>query len=285
MSAISSVRRLNCFTNLLDHPVVRDLLRAIKLQQAKLPIKSKLPAWNLSFVLRALTKPPFEPINNALLVHLTWKTSFLLLLASGRRRGEVLSIDIRRISWTPRMSSGASSVTLKPIPGFLPKVLACAEGQPRYVPMTIPSLTNISSEPEDRLLCPVRALWHYLKRTETHVRPSNRLFVTVKRGGQAEASALTFSAWIKNLIRFAYEAAPVEARDLANIRVHEVRAIAASLSIQSNYSLNSILENCSWATHSTFSSFYLRDLSAQTGEIYSLGPLVTAGEVITTPRK
>ena len=56
MSAITSVRRLNSLSNLLDHPVVRDLLRAIKLQQAQLPNKTKLPAWNLSFVLRGRGK-------------------------------------------------------------------------------------------------------------------------------------------------------------------------------------------------------------------------------------
>jgi len=75
-------------SKLLEHSVIRVLLREIKLQQAQKPIKSKLPAWNLTFVLRALTKIPFEPINNSSLLHLSWKTGFLLLLASGRRRGE-----------------------------------------------------------------------------------------------------------------------------------------------------------------------------------------------------
>ena len=109
MSAITSVRRLNTMSNLLDHPVIRDLLRAIKLQQAQKPNKSKLPAWNLTFVLRALTKAPFEPVNNYSLIYLTWKTSFLMLLVSGRRRGELMSVDITQISWIPRMSPRASS--------------------------------------------------------------------------------------------------------------------------------------------------------------------------------
>ena len=171
-------------------------------------------------------------MNDCSLIHLSWKTGFLLLLASGSRRGELLSVDVTRISWSPRMSPRASSVALYPVPGALPKVLACAEGQARFKPMAIPSLSGFASESKDRLLCPVRALWHYLKRTESAQRPSNRLFVIVKRGGQAEVSALTFSAWIKNLIRFSYMSAPDEARRLANIRVHEVRAMAASLSLQ-----------------------------------------------------
>ena len=119
-----------------------------------------------------------------------------------------MSVDVTQISWAPRMSPRASSVALYPVPGALPKVLACAEGQARFKPMTIPSLSDFTSESEDRLLCPVRTLWHYFKRTESAKRPSNRLFVIVKRGGQAEVSALTFSAWIKNLIRFSYLSAP-----------------------------------------------------------------------------
>ena len=63
------------------------------------------------------------------------------------------------------MGPRASTVALYPIPGALPKVLACAEGQARFKPMTILSLSDFASESGDRLLCPVRALWHYIKQT------------------------------------------------------------------------------------------------------------------------
>ena len=39
-----------------------------------------IPAWNLSLVLHQLTKGPFEPINEASLKYLTFKTVFLLAL-------------------------------------------------------------------------------------------------------------------------------------------------------------------------------------------------------------
>ena len=118
MSAISSVRRLNKMSNLLDHPVIRDLLRAIKLQQAQLPTKSKLPAWNLSFVLHALTKPPFESINNSSLVHLSWKTNFLLLLASGWEEGRFVSRCIMDFLDTEDKSKGEFGNALPHSGGF-----------------------------------------------------------------------------------------------------------------------------------------------------------------------
>ena len=48
-----------------------------------------VPAWNLSLVLHQLTKAPFEPMREASLKHLTFKTVFLLALGSGKRRSEI----------------------------------------------------------------------------------------------------------------------------------------------------------------------------------------------------
>ena len=39
-----------------------------------------IPSWNLSLVLHQLTKTPFEPLKEASLKHLTFKTVFLLAL-------------------------------------------------------------------------------------------------------------------------------------------------------------------------------------------------------------
>ena len=48
-----------------------------------------IPTWDLSLVLLGLTKPPFEPLSEAPLKWLTYKTVFLLALASGKRRSEI----------------------------------------------------------------------------------------------------------------------------------------------------------------------------------------------------
>ena len=46
-------------------------------------------SWNLSLVLYQLTKAPFEPIKEASLKHLTYKTVFLLALGLGKHRIEI----------------------------------------------------------------------------------------------------------------------------------------------------------------------------------------------------
>ena len=48
-----------------------------------------IPSWNLSLVLHQLNKAPFEPIKEASLKHLTFKTVFFLALGSGKRRSEI----------------------------------------------------------------------------------------------------------------------------------------------------------------------------------------------------
>ena len=53
-----------------------------------------IPSWNLSLVLHQLTKAPFEPIKQASLKHLTFKTFFLLALGSGKRRSEIHACDM-----------------------------------------------------------------------------------------------------------------------------------------------------------------------------------------------
>ena len=48
-----------------------------------------IPSWDLSLVLMSLTKAPFVPLKDASLKIFTFKTVFLLALASGKRSGEV----------------------------------------------------------------------------------------------------------------------------------------------------------------------------------------------------
>ena len=74
-----------------------------------------IPSWNLSLVLHQLTKAPFEPIKEASLKHLTFKTVFLLALGSGKRRSEIHAWQHRNI----RHQSDWSKVSLYPSPSFL----------------------------------------------------------------------------------------------------------------------------------------------------------------------
>ena len=83
-----------------------------------------IPSWNLSLVLHQLTKAPFEPIKEASLKHLTFKTVFLLALGSGKHRSEIHAWQNRNI----RHQSDWSKVSLYPSPSFLFKNQLAKEG-------------------------------------------------------------------------------------------------------------------------------------------------------------
>jgi len=67
---------------------------------------------------------------------------------------------------------------------------------------------------------------------------------------------------------------------LNNTRTHKVRALAASLAFRGNIDLEEIMQACSWQSHSTFSSFYLRNVSQVQGDLRVLGPIVAAQAVV-----
>ena len=122
-----------------------------------------IPSWNLSLVLHQLTKAPFEPLREASLKHLTFKTVFLLALGSGKRRSEIHAWQHKNI----RHQSDWSKVSLFPSPSFLSKNQLAKEGPESVAPVVIPALapTLDRSLKSDRTLCPVRALRYYLDKT------------------------------------------------------------------------------------------------------------------------
>ena len=122
-----------------------------------------IPSWNLSLVLHQLTKAPFEPIKEASLKCLTFKTVFLLALGSGKHRSEIHAWQNKNI----RHQSDWSKVSLYPSPSFLSKNQLAKEGPDSVAPVVIPALapTLDRSLKSDRSLCPVRALRYYLDRT------------------------------------------------------------------------------------------------------------------------
>ena len=63
-----------------------------------------LPQWDLVIVLEAVSKPSYEPLREATLKHLTFKTVFLLAMASAGRRSELqaLVFDLQYILFKPK---------------------------------------------------------------------------------------------------------------------------------------------------------------------------------------
>ena len=69
------------------------------------------------------------------------------------------------------------------------------------------------------------------------------------------------SAWTVKLIRKAYTSAKDDDIRPYKTYTHEVRAIAASLALQENFSLPYVLGTATWANPTTFTEHYLRDVS------------------------
>ena len=175
-----------------------------------------IPSWNLSLVLHQLTKAPFEPLKEASLKHLTFKTVFLLALGSGKRRSDIHAWQHKNI----RHQSDWSKVSRYPSPSFLSKNQLAKEGPDSVAPVVIPALapTLDKSLKSDRSLCPVRALRYYLNRTSDLGHNKELVFVSFKKSFDKDISPATISSWIKQTVILCYELSDQEAHTLHQVK-------------------------------------------------------------------
>ena len=66
------------------------MIMSMELQRYR--VTPVLPQWDLGIVLEAASKPPYEPLREASLKHLTLKTVFLLAMASAGRCSELQAL-------------------------------------------------------------------------------------------------------------------------------------------------------------------------------------------------
>ena len=78
------------------------MIASMELQRPR--ITPVLPQWDLGVVLEALSKSPYEPLQEASFKHFTLKTVFLLAMASAGRRSELhaLRFDQNYIQLKPK---------------------------------------------------------------------------------------------------------------------------------------------------------------------------------------
>ena len=263
----------------VDFGANADLSALLRNFQVERPVsRNPSPDWDLALVLNRLASDPFEPLEKAPLKLLTWKTVFLLALASGRRRSELHALAFDRILWKDYFSS----MLLGVIPSFLAKTQLASSPA---LTMEIPALTS-SLGPnlqEDAKNCPVRAVRLYMKRT-THLRKNRKLlFIPYAPNSAKEISVASISFWIKKCVLFCYELSQNPTSSAFRVKAHDVRALAASLAFVNRVPLQSIMNTCSWMSHNTFTSFYLRDLAWTSGAGFRLGQVVASANVLNCP--
>ena len=143
----------NTKQNISTNPEIARLIASFHRDKPK--SSRSIPKWNLSLVLQRLTQPPFELQKEAALKFLTWKTVFLLALASGKRRSEIHACTLDGLlclgDW--------DQIQLSPSPSFIAKNQLAKEGPQSISPVVVPALKCSQDSPDtDVLLCPVRAL-------------------------------------------------------------------------------------------------------------------------------
>ena len=129
------------------------------------------------------------------------------------------------------------------VQGFLSKNQLAKKGPDSVAPVVIPALAPAldRSLKSDRSLCPVGALCYFLDRTSDIKQNKELVFVSFKKGFDKDISPATISSWIKQTVILCYELSDQEALTLHRVKVHDVRAFAASKAFQSGVSLEQIL--------------------------------------------
>ncbi|KAL0177345.1 hypothetical protein M9458_026239, partial [Cirrhinus mrigala] len=235
------------------NPLVTRFLRgALRLRP---PVRPRVPPWDLSVVLEALCRPPFEPVEEIPDRFLTVKTVLLLALSSLKRVGDLqaLSVAPSFLNFAP----GLSKAFLYPRPGYVPKVPSSTP-RPVVLQAFCPPPFRDADQQKLNCMCPVRALDAYVHRA-ARWRKSDQLFVCYgppKRG--LPASKQTISRWIVDAICSAYEASDLPPP--LGVRAHSTRGMAASKAFLAGVPLQDICNAAGWSTPLTFVRFYELDL-------------------------
>ena len=271
-SAISSTIRQLGGPSFSEDPLIRDALRGASLIAARTP--RRLPAWDLFLVLASLRESPYEPLSSATLMNLTFKTVFLVSLASGRRASEINGLS-GLPSDVSREPDGSYSLR------FLPDFLAKNQSPQAPSPIVrVPPLVPFCPDDEDAKLCPVRALRRYIHFTKTLRVGKRKLFISHNPSYKKDIIASTLSGWLRKVIAKAYQHTANTSQMPSDIRrAHEIRAWASSLAFQESWSMRDVLQAAYWKSESPFINFYLRDVRAcrQDGT-YGIASIVAAGQ-------
>ncbi len=221
-----------------------------------------VPSWDLSVVLEGLVTAPFEPLESASDRILTLKVVLLLALTSLKRVGDLQAFSVSETCMD--FAPGLVKVTLRPRPGYIPKVLSTSF---RSQVVTLHSFhpPPFASSEDERLhmLCPVRALKLYVDRSKVW-RKSPQLLICFGAGRRGLAtSKQRISHWVRDAISLAYEAR--ELPSPLSLRAHSTRGVASSQALFRWVPLEDICVAAGWSSPHTFVRFYNLDVDTAPG--------------------
>ncbi len=175
------------------------------------------------------------------------KTLLLLALASIKRVGDLhaFSVDDSCLQFGPAEFPDNPEA---PGPAMCPRFPLLNQV------VSLQALPPEEADPALALLCPVRALRHYVDRTQSF-RTSDQLFVC--HGDRQKGNAVSkqrMAHWIVDAITLAYQAQGVPCP--FRLRAHSKRSVASSWALARGASLTDICRAAGWATPNTFARFY-----------------------------
>ena len=207
--------------------------------------------------------------------HLTLKMSLLLALASAKRVSELHGLSFR-----VRHSRGWKSCTFSFLPDFVAKTQNPSVPDSHFEEFSVPVLDDFVGDDRDGLLlCPSRALRKYLSRTEQYRPGIEYLFISMG-GRKKRVSCNTISFWLRSVISMAHIFALEEDCRSLRVRAYEVRKVATSLLFKRNCMVHQVLKVGTWSAQSTFSAFYLRDVTHRHLDTFSICLVVAAQQVV-----
>ncbi len=188
-----------------------------------------VPSWDLSVVLEGLVAAPFEPLESAPERILTLKVTLLLALTSLKRVGDLQALSVSEMCMD--FPPGLVKVTLRPRPGYVPKVLSTSfRSQVVTLHSFHPPPFALSEDERLHMLCPVRALKIYVDRSNIW-RKSPQLLVCFGAGRRGLAtSKQRISHWVRDAISLAYEVRGLPSP--LSLRAHSTRSVAFSQALK-----------------------------------------------------
>ena len=205
-----------------------------------------MPKWSLEDLLSYLQCPLFEPLRSAPYSKLLQKTLCLILLASGRRIGDIASLS--RLS-SPHPTYDA--LVLKWVEGYVPKFRSR-----RWSP-SVPSVGRLAS---DALLCPIRAYREYLSRVSpwlVRVPETGRhpyLWVNNDRSASRMPKG-QLTRWFISLVKDSRRYHSTNGT--VSIGPHQCRKFAASYSVLLGQDLDRVLDVMGFSSPKIFHKNYV----------------------------
>ena len=230
-SAISSVHDRVDDVDVGKHPLISRLLKGAFHARPPLPRYSR--TWDVQVVLNCMEQ--WGDTTSLPLKLVTFKLVMLMCLVRPSRSAELASLHVDRCHFKPE------GVT------FLPSGLAKQARQSK-------PLTNFffASFPDNKQLCPVQTLRHYLRMTEKlrKATSNSHLFVAIVKPHNPVAPC-TIARWLKEVLR-------MSGIDISIFTAHSTRGASSSAAADSGITISDILKAADWSTESVFRKFYYR---------------------------